>query len=161
LINNKKDNMKKLSVVMSLALAAMVLLSTSCRKNPADPLGITGSGTMSATIDGKSWSASLDVTALRAEEGFAIQGFDADGNSITLSLDGDVDDKGDYDLGNGFEAGYIDTNASESFVGTSGGITFSKLTNDKAKGEFSFTGIDGMGGMIEVTNGQFDVEFGL
>jgi hypothetical protein len=153
--------MKKLSVVMSFALAAMILLSPSCRRNPADPLGITGSGTMSATVDGKSWSASLNVNALRSEEGFAIQGFDEDGASITLSLDGDVDDKGDYMLGDGFEAAYIDSNGSNNFVGTSGEISFSKLTNDKAKGTFSFTGEDGMGETIQVTNGQFDVKFGL
>lgn len=146
------------SVVMALVVAG-------CGGDSGGPSG--SDGTMSASIDGQAWNASLAVSATHSSNVLGIGGTDGNSRQINITIP-NVTSTGTINLGLGSQAiAVVVTSPTEawtsSMVGGSGSVVITELTASGAKGTFSFTGIRAQtgGGTTQktVTNGQFDVTF--
>lgn len=144
---------------------ALTLVVAGCGGDSGGPSG--SDGTMSATIDGQPWNASLAVSATYSSNVLGIGGTDGNSRQINITIP-NVTTTGTINLGLGSQAvAVVVTSPTEawasSLVGGSGSVVITELTSTGAKGTFTFTGIraTGTGGTTSktVTNGQFDVTF--
>jgi hypothetical protein len=144
---------------MSLALA-------SCGGDGTGPELPALNGSMTAVIDGVSWSA---TTALTAAESGGILGFaGSDASNVTIGMAFVLDGTGTYPIGPSIptNATYTDGSSAQwsadPFNG-SGSITVTTLTSDHAVGTFSFVMEPDAGnsatGSVTITAGTFDVTF--
>ena len=157
--------------IFTIATALLVGLA-ACGDDPADPNGGNGNGnggppngTMTAQIDGQSWSA-ISIIATYDGELLVIGGADANVTGIGIGSQG-VDGPGTYVIGT-----VIGANGSVTQDGTmiwfagigvgSGSITVSSISAVGAVGTFAFVAEPSMGGATGtrvVTNGTFNVTF--
>lgn len=150
----------------AIAFAVVLVLcagAIGCTDTPTGPLV---NGSLRATFDGSTWSASF-VAATYSSGLLALGGTDGLGKAISLGL---VTDKGlgTYavaDTAQTFATLALPGGASWSAVGSlgSGSITLATLTPTGASGTFSFTGDANAGtgatGVKTITNGSFNVTF--
>lgn len=87
-------------------------------------------------------------------------------NSRTLYVTLDqIPEEGTFDLGRDQKGHgyYTDSNSTFTYAtiyeGASGTLEILDLTEERLKGEFSFTALDDSGDKIEITSGKFDVAF--
>ncbi len=148
--------------VAALALAGAAWLGCGGGDNTG-PNNQTGDHTMSASVDGSSWSA-LNAAAAR-NNGFVGVGASAsDLSTISFAF---PDHTGTFQVGgqDGTNASFISGGKSWTAAfgtGGSGTITVTTLTATRVSGTFSFVApalSGGATGSKTVTNGSFDVEF--
>lgn len=158
--------------LLAFALVCAVGVAACNDGNPASPAsaGESGTGTMSATVDGAVFSASGKgkVVATRAGgANFSITGANTTGAQIAIIMAG-VTLPGTYDIGAGGVGAATYSNASSTWLssnaGGTGTITFTTLTTTHATGTFSFVAAPVVGttatGPKVVTSGSFDVSLG-
>jgi hypothetical protein len=134
---------------------------------------------MEAVVDGADWNATNatanEVTAA-GRRIVTFNGAKVDGStqqevlSIQVTeLDAPVApgtyslDSGDTSDGISAQGSYQpNSNPSSSFLSQSGTLTIDAISESSASGTFSFTALNASSGnTIEVTNGSFEVEFGV
>lgn len=124
-----------------------------------------GSGTMTATIGGASFSATC-VTGSYTSGVLSVGGNlgASQGGSqeqITMALPGATAGS-TVSLGMGPTATYAritGSDASQTYVATSGTVRVESMSASGAKGTFSFTGRNNGGQTISVASGAFDITF--
>lgn len=129
--------------------------------NPLGP-GDPGTSSMSATIDGESWSA-VSISIIRQAGAFAIGGTSAD--AVALGVAFPDTGTGDYSIGPQGTASATLISQAGSWIAdpTHGGgmITITILTATRAAGTFSYTADATAAGTTPatraVTNGSFDL----
>lgn len=148
-----------------LAFLAL-LLATACGTGvdyERAPTG-NGDGNLFATVDGASYSGSLNVQAIRTGNKIVITGFASNNRRLVLTL-GSASAPGTFQLtvgganiGDFYEA---EKKWSSAVTGGSGTITFSVLTSRRGTGTFTFTApaetATGATGTRVILAGTFDV----
>ena len=154
--------MKQLAILFSLAL---VLLTAGC--NMTDQADIN-TGYVRCLIDGQSWESDELSSALYDEVlgNFSVHGANEDSQTSlvldivmmpaavgTYALD---DYDGDASFRDHIQLMHFST--TENYFGS---ITITSLTDSRVKGTFTFDAesVENQGEIIEVRNGEFDVEF--
>ncbi|GMQ82196.1 MAG: hypothetical protein BMS9Abin05_1641 [Rhodothermia bacterium] len=154
------------SLVLFFALALSACDSNSSNDNNNNNNNGGGSGKMTATIGGTAWSAaSATATKITAFgiTSLTVAGADASAEAMTVSFVG-VLGPGTFDLNSNNLASmsYIAEAAPGAYISTSGSATITTLNDEKVKGTFSFEGTRfSDGATISVTNGTFDVGYGV
>lgn len=125
-----------------------------------------GSGTMRADIDGATWSAA-NATATRISAGgfstLTIAGADTGAKAMTVSFVG-VTGPGTYTFGSNNLASmsWLPDASGNAYLATAGSATITTINDDEVKGTFSFEGLRiSDGATISITNGSFDVGYGI
>jgi hypothetical protein len=132
-----------------------------------DPLATLPQGSVSARIDGSSWSANSALTASYSGTFLAFSGVDASLTGIAIAI-GPISAPGTFAIGPSQPTNAVLTMAGgltwhARTTSGSGSVTVTSLTATGATGTFSFTapsvGTTGATGTKVVTNGAFDVTF--
>ena len=144
----------------------MALSVVACKKGDdgGDSPKVGSGGSMSAKVDGKSWSAGLAVQAIKTNGVLAIGGT-GNGGQININLL-DYSKPGTFDLGgsptNGNHAIYtvvsLPPTVYSNMVGQgSGTVTIKSDDGNYIEGTFSFTAKNAAGGgtQVSVTDGKF------
>lgn len=148
-----------------LSLCLLALLVIACDSNDNDGDGDEfAMGTMKAEIDGVAWTAA-NANANRVEAGsistLTIAGATASVEAISIALV-NVTAAGTYSLSSGSSASFTrEANFSGIYNSTSGSVTISHMDEETVEGTFSFEARNTAGETISVTNGRFDVEYGV
>jgi len=163
-----------LSLILMVSLAVV-----SCKKDDdGGDGGTTANGTVSAKVDGASFTSQPAFTVANTITAngittVTIQGSDNSGKGIVLVING-FEGTGTYDIGGGanvFVTGsYIEANASNPTASQSwmapfdatvaGEIQFSESTATKVKGTFSFTAKNTQDNSIKnITEGSFNIDY--
>ena len=157
--------MKQFKLFATLILVAAISFS-GCNKNNDDNDPSGSSGTMSLTVDGSNWSATLAVQAVNSNGVINVTGSDSNGNQASVILYG-ATVAGTYQVGPSnpsnqcrWTAGTdpMNTYQANGVIG-SGTITITELTAAKVVGTFQFTGYNTAQASKVITNGKFDVNF--
>jgi len=152
---------------INMLLIGLFFISCACNKeedqngnmNP----GNNNQGMISATVDGSSWESQFIDLALWAGSQLQLRGERNDGSLIQISILG-IDSAGTYFVG-GANLNIATYNASNGDMwGTNilspvGTVVVSQLNSSGTEGTFEFTGTDGNGNSVQVTQGEFDVNF--
>lgn len=152
--------MKTLVTVVSIAVIA-ILLSCSNSSSPSD----NAVGTLKASFDGQTFTASLATTALYSSGVLAIAGSDSKGRQIQLRIIG-AEKSGEYSFGGltNVNVATVSTGPSpsqtyvSSIVGGSGTVTLNELSASRVSGTFTFTGINSASQTKTVTDGTFNLD---
>ena len=154
---------RNLALVFTL-VAGVVF--TGCKKTD-DNNPTPGGNSMSLKHDGQAWNASLSVQAVNTNGVVSITGSDSNANQAQVNIY-QPNGPGTYKIGPGNNAGNMgrwtqgtgqtDTYTANGVIG-SGEVTFTELTDKKAKGTYKFTGYNTEQKKVEVTEGSFDVNF--
>ncbi len=157
--------------VLAVAAAFAVLACGSDSSNSTEPPPGGGAlnGSMSAKVNGESWTATMSVQAGYANGILAFAG--VDGNNATLAIALAPAGPGSYAI-----SGASGTNASYTLTGGqglvwqavsvvgSGSVEIDTLTATRATGTFHFelpaVASSGATGTKSITEGKFDVKFG-
>lgn len=158
-----------------MRLTATILLSIltfaiACNKNHETPDSTVGSGTVTATVDGRPWASLTTVggaTVVSAQGTNTLTAISSDSSVIILAVPTTVVSDKAYTCADGkltatFKPSSIGNTAfvAAGSIGT-GTIIFSEFNTRKAKGTFEFTGVytDGSGAVTEkvITAGEFDI----
>ena len=175
--------MKKTPFLLAIMLTSSLLV-TACNRgssdNPADSGGgtATGSGTMSATVDGQSWTATL-VSAGYTNNSLAVTGSQVQGTSastLTITIAnvtgtgefrlgllpgvGGVQGVATYGIGTGAGSnaqGWVTTNTEAGTVN----ITRLDVPNKTVAGTFSFrcSNPNATPAIRNITNGRFEARW--
>jgi hypothetical protein len=124
-----------------------------------------GTGAMSATVAGASWSAPT-AAGVYSQSVLSVAGIDL-ARGITISFAISATAPGTYSTAfNNSNGGIaiISNNSNQTWVtytqGGTGSVVVTTLEAHRAVGTFAFTGVISSGtGTITVTNGKFDVTF--
>jgi hypothetical protein len=159
----------------SLQLLSIALLASAFGCGGSDSNGVTNpnpqqtAGTMSARIDGVTWTAAAVAVAVNTN-GIIISGASTNGIGVAVGASR-VLGTGTQTFGNGanFNALATMTTGTQSWSATgiqgsnsSGSITLTTLTSTRAVGTFTFNAAalaGGAAGTKAVTSGAFDVKF--
>ncbi len=156
--------MKTRTLILMLLAGTMILIG-SCNKNDDDN-PVAGNGSMSLTVDGSSWTASLSVQAVNTNGVINVTGSDSQAKQAAVVLY-NVTSTGTYQIGPANPSnmlrwtegvGQTDTYTANGIIG-SGTVTITELTSSNIKGTFSFTGYNTAGTTKAVTNGKFEANF--
>jgi hypothetical protein len=160
----------KLYKVFFMALLAVSIGLASCNKddddNP-DPGNNNSNGTMTASVDGADFDATLTVQGTLDNGVFVVAGNNGNAQQIQITLNG-VSAAGTYQIGgsatNPNMGLYVDGPSAEqsytTIVGVgSGTAEITELTDTSAKGTFSFNARNTAGDVVNVTDGSFEVSF--
>lgn len=138
------------------------MVVASCDKNDDDNNNGTG-GSMSARVDGTSWTASLAVAAANTNGVLSVTGSGSDGTQCNITLY-NIPGTGTYTVGGdpsnantGRWTGSInavDTYTTMVGQGT-GTVEITELTASKVSGSFSFTAKNTLQNQVSVTQGTF------
>ncbi len=155
--------------IRPVALTALLLSIAACGSDtgPSDPPDLPN-GTMSARIDGSSWSATIAIFATYNNGILAIAGGDAvSGGTRTIGIGAQVTAPGTFPIGgtnpaNGLVT--IGTSTWQAAAGIgSGSITITAISATGARGTFQFNALPVANtpatGTRAVTEGSFDVTF--
>jgi hypothetical protein len=158
-------------MMKQIKLFAAILLLTSitfsgCKKNDDNNNPSGSAGTMSLTVDGSDWSATLSVQAVNSSGVVNITGSDSNANQASVILYG-VSATGTYQVGPANPSNQLRWTAGTDPMNTyqangvigSGTVTITELTATKAVGTFQFTGYNTAQQSKVITNGAFDVNF--
>ncbi len=149
----------KLKSIFILVLIGLIAANTGCKK---DSLKIA---TMSATIDGTKWDASLaSVIATQYSDYLEILGFDLNGKKILISVKGTT--TGTYNL-LPLEASaetygiYLlnkddASDGTKKYLSTNGTVTITKFADGRLSGTFSFTAANSLEDSIIISGGVFN-----
>ena len=156
--------MKTRNLILILLLGTVILFG-SCKKD-SDDNPDAGNGTISLTVDGATWSASLSVQAVKTNGVINVTGSDSQAKQAAVVLYG-VTAPGTYQVGPASPSnmlrwtegiGQTDTYTANGVIG-SGTITVTELTASKIKGTFSFTGFNTSQSSKIITDGEFEANF--
>ena len=157
--------MKAGKLLFILALMMGVITFTSCKKDNDTVNDVTGSGSMSLTYNGTSWTADLAVQGVNTNGVVNVTGSDANGHQASVILYG-VTELGTYEIVQTLQHQLRWTegvNTEQTFVANgilgSGSISVTELSSTKVKGTFSFTGYNTSGDSRSITNGEFEASF--
>lgn len=137
-------NLKKLMLFLFVAVL------TSCSNSSDEDLGLSGEGTLTAKVDGQTWSSlKATVSATVSNNVLAIQGSTSNGEYIRFNIM-NYTGVGTYKTGdnlsnvNSISYGTIDPIASwmSTFNIGSGTIEITEDTATTVTGTFTFTGIN-------------------
>ena len=155
---------RNLTILLILITGVVI---TSCKKKDDNNPPPGSSGTMSLKHDGQSWTASLSVQAVNTNGVVSITGSDSNANQAQVNIY-QPNGPGTYNIGPNANAGNMgrwtqgigttDTYTANNVIG-SGEVTFTELSDTKAKGTFKFTGYNTNQKKVVVTEGKFDVNF--
>lgn len=158
---------------MKLSFFAILFFSlcmSSCNKD-SEPAGTdVGNGTMTALIDGSSWSSkntNNGVVYADVMGSHTIQAEADDGSLIIMTVLGAVSAGDTFTVAGGqftpqYKLSISDGNAfvASGGLGT-GSITFTTYNNNKVKGTFQFSGKrflpDATQEEVAITNGEFEI----
>lgn len=161
--------MKKVSVMFVVAMAAVFFVS-SCGKEEGGSTTQSGSGTMTADVDGSSWAATkFEGTLLRDKdngvERLDLRGTGSDDKMIVLTLQenslNDCVTIGDYSFDDGdalFTYLTVTTGGGTltEHIVMDGEMNISKCNGNKVSGTFEFNSLNvSTGDTLKVTNGVF------
>ena len=173
--------MKKIKQLGKIGFFALAFSFASCSSDSdgSSTGGVAADGTISATVDGTSFTT-LQAATVGIVNGsadyqiLALSGADATGKSLSINIAG-FTGLGTYsaDGANDVTAVLVysaldfnnpqNTNnvwsAPYDVEGTSGTVTVTESTSDRVKGTFSFKGASNAGLFKQVTNGSFNVKF--
>jgi hypothetical protein len=146
-----------------LTLAGSAATVLACSNYDTGP---SGNGTISASIDGASWTGATTVQASYIASVFVVGGLDSQGRQIVITIPG-VAAGGTFSLNSGEAAfavvGFGAQIWSTSLTGGTGSITISTWSGSHAVGTFSFTAPpnagSGASGTKVVSSGTFDVRY--
>ena len=154
-------------------LSAILLLSVvACGSDSGNSLtgtNPTGSGPLSATIDGKAWASAVPAAIYRNNI-VSIAGIDA-ALTTTLSFAFAATGPGTFSIAPGNQTGglglVVKTGATSqtwgsALTGGSGSVTLTTLTANHVVGTFAFDAVPSGGGAtgtVHVTGGKFDITF--
>ena len=158
----------------SMLSTVLLLSAMACGGSSSDDLTgttnpIPGTGSMSATIDGKAWVAQ-GAGAVYKDKTLSITGLDSFSGSVTTGVTITVftTGPGTFSLAFGNTVtgfGIVTKTPSSSWTtGTTGGtgsVVITTFTSNRAVGTFAFDApaSPGASGVTHVTNGKFDVTF--
>ncbi|MEQ1553009.1 MAG: DUF6252 family protein [Ferruginibacter sp.] len=165
--------MKKIITISKLALIVLTLSITACKKSTPDA-AVTGSGTVTATVDGGAFTANFLVNILYTGNVLTIQGADATGKQIQIQL-GSITTTGTYSLGLGTNHGsatygpgiaapgvvYSSVGCGVSFPQAgfvpNGTLVITELSATKIAGTFSFNAakLEDCSSVKNITGGVF------
>lgn len=152
--------MRNLTVV---TLTLITFLVASCSKDDSSTSPTASGGSMTASIDGSSWSSSMITQATVQGGVLAVAGQDGSVRQIQLRVI-NFAGQGTYAIGSGnmhLATVVTGTTANEMFtanmIAGSGSIVITESTASRVKGTFTFTARNTAGGTKSVTNGNFDV----
>lgn len=157
--------MKQFKLFATLILVAAISFS-GCNKNDDDNDPSGSSGTMSLTVDGSDWSATLAVQGVNTNGVINVTGSDSNGNQASVILYGATVD-GTYQVGPSNPSNQLRWTAGTDPLNTyqangvigSGTIVITELTATKVVGTFQFTGYNTAQQSKVITDGKFDVTF--
>jgi hypothetical protein len=160
--NPEDSNVPRHSRIPRLA-ALLLVFATACGDSVTDP-GDPENGTMTATVDGASWSA-IQIQGVSSGTLISLAGSDADLVSIGFAVQSTG--PGTYSIGPGqvTSANIGEGSATLWTAGSiqgSGTVTLTTVTDNRAIGTFEFVAelAQGSGTPTRtVTNGTFDVTF--
>ena len=152
--------MKSIKTLFGILFLTLVMIS--CSKND-DGGGGSGDGSMTAKVDGASFTADLAVQATLSGGVLAFGGTGSNGQ-ITIAIPG-YSSPGTFNIGTtAATATYATTSGTitgytASMVIGSGSITISELSGGYVKGSFSFTAFSSGGATSKtITDGQFNIK---
>lgn len=168
--------MKKIKQLGTIAFLALALSFASCSSDDSGSStgGTTGSGTIKATVAGKTITTLAQGTfATRSGSFLTLTGSTMSQEVLGITIYG-FTGTGTYNLITGNDLGAIltytklDLNDPQSThntwyapldetTGTSGTVTVTEVTDTNVKGTFSFKGINDQGTYKDVKNGSFNV----
>jgi hypothetical protein len=150
-----------------MVLIAGVISFVSCKKDDDDSGTPAGSnGSISLTVDGSTWSATLAVQAVNSNGVVNVTGSDSNAKQAGITLYG-VSAPGTYQVGPPNVGNMLrwteglaqtQTYQASGVIGT-GTITVTELSDSKIKGTFSFTGYNTDQNTKQITDGQFEANF--
>ena len=146
-----------------LTLASSAATVLACSNYDTGP---SGNGTISASIDGASWTGATTVQASYIASVFLVGGLDSQGRQIVITIPG-VAAAGTFSLSSGQPAfAVVNFGAqtwSTTLTGGTGSATISTWSGSHAIGTFSFTAPANAGsgatGTKVITSGTFDVRY--
>ena len=158
--------MKTKNLLILLSLAIVITLG-SCNSNDdtGNPAGSNGSITL--TVDGSSWNASLSVQAVNSGGVVNVTGSDSNAKQAGITLYG-ANGPGTYKVGpNGIQGNMLrwteglaaEQTYQASFVIGSGTIVVDKLDDTEISGSFEFTGYNTNQNTKTITEGKFSAKF--
>ncbi|KPK87791.1 MAG: hypothetical protein AMS27_01285 [Bacteroides sp. SM23_62_1] len=142
---------KLLSVIIPLVIFGLVY--SGCKKDDDDD----GSSTMTATIEGSSWSATSFAFNISGNNTSIVGWKDNEYVSITLV---DATTTGNYDVGisNPSTGAYSNDGQSTFYVSRQGYVNVTEYTDLRIKGTFEFLAVKATTqDTVLVDNGAFDV----
>ncbi len=168
--------MKKIKQLGTIAFLALALSFSSCSSDDGggSTTGITGNGTIKATVDGKTITTMKEATiAIRSGSFLNVQGSSMSGEALGITIYG-FTGNGTYGVMTGDDLGAvlyytkIDLNDPQSTHNTwfapldgnsvaTGTVTVTESTDTNVKGTFSFKGANDQGNMKEIKSGSFNV----
>lgn len=157
--------MKQIKLFAALLLVTAISFS-GCKKNDGNNNPSGSAGTMSLTVDGSNWSATLAVQAINSSGVINVTGSDSNGNQASVILYGATVD-GTYQVGPSNPSNQLRWTAGTDPINTyqangvigSGTIVITELTAAKVVGTFQFTGYNTAQASKVITNGAFDVNY--
>src|SRR5690606_9191312 len=166
------------SIYLMLIALALVFTTSSCNKDDdGGGGGGASAGTVKAKINGTSFtsaeiSTSGTITNAGGMQTFMLIGSNSSGKAIAVTIIG-FDGEGTYQIGGGanisVSASYTETDINNPMntqvwqapfdASVAGEISFSEVSDTKAKGTFHFTGknVNGDNSTKEITEGAFNV----
>lgn len=157
--------MKHVKIFTAL-LALVALTFSGCNKNDDNNNPSGSSGSMSLTVDGSNWSATLAVQAVNSNGVINVTGSDSNAKQASVILYG-VSTTGTYQVGPGNPSNQLrwtqglgtnDTYQANGVIGN-GTVTITELTSSKISGTFQFTGYNTAQNSKVITNGSFSANF--
>ena len=148
-------------MVYSVALASCTKDDDNAEPDNSD----NGSGTLTATVNGSYFDATLAVQAVFENGVLSVAGNNGNAQQLQITLL-NPDGAGTYQIGgnmaNPNTGMYVDGPSAEetytTMVGVgNGSVEITEFTDSKVKGTFSFTARNTGGNEVHVTDGRFDV----
>lgn len=162
--------LRRLSIVLLLAFTAIFVACGSDDDSTSSNNDSNTNGSMKASVAGSSWEANTAVVAVYAQASGTLsitgQYTDLSGNSKQMSLtimqNASVNSFSVGLLGPA-QARYTDASlqnpTGESYIGTSGTVEITELTDTSVKGSFSFSGaLNGNGTVKQISSGTFSAK---
>lgn len=155
--------LKRISKLMLVALVSTVIFS--CSK---DDDSLNGNGSINLKVDGSAWNASLAVQAVYDQGLFTVTGSDSNAKQVNITVlnpeEGQTYQTGglaNYSIMGRWTAGLDpnETYSTAAVTSVSGEIKFTRLTDTKAEGTFSFKARNTNQDEVSVTDGKFSVNF--
>jgi hypothetical protein len=146
-----------------LTLAGSAATVLACSNYDTGP---SGNGTISASIDGASWTGATTVQASYIASVFVVGGLDGQARQIVITIP-DVAAAGTFSLNSGQAAFAVVSFGAQiwstTLTGGTGSVTISTWSGSHAVGTFSFTAPPNTGsgatGTKVITSGTFDVRY--
>jgi hypothetical protein len=156
-----------------LVLGSFLLAGSACGGGNGGPAGPSGSGTMTARVDGATWTATSGIVAVRINNFVSVTGSVGAVSHITIAWPDEGADTYAIPLATGMNLNYglfgsghlwqaLAMGTQLGGVGT-GSVTVTTLNAERVAGTFQFTApaaaSSGASGQRVITNGAFNIPF--